>query len=253
MPRLTPRVSPKSSALTMRTRVTACPSRGGSRGASLPCAGRARPSWSSSMASGTPSLLTPSSSAVRPQRSSDSVKTSLARVNAPSSCAIWAAVSVSRRLIASCSGPGMVENAAVRLISAIACSLDPGRAGVAGRIEPRLEALPGDADGDGPREVHVADRALLGRHGMLARAERSQRDLAHAVVHQQLAPLVVQARRLHGRLRTVAGVRHVGDHLRNHGHDLAAARGAEREGRLAPAEGGQPHPGHPPPPDPAEG
>src|SRR3990170_783610 len=69
--------------------------------------------------SGTPSFFTPSSSAVRPQRSSDSVKTTFARVKLLSSWAICSMVSVSSRLIASCSGPGTVEKAAVRRISAM--------------------------------------------------------------------------------------------------------------------------------------
>src|SRR5262245_60474552 len=112
-------------------------------------------SCSSSSASGTPCLFTPSSSAVSPQRSSDSVKTILARVKLLSSCASCSIVSFSKRLMASWSGAGTVENAAVNVISAIdASSLrrsharhlvddrdharvvevqDPGR-----RIEPRL-------------------------------------------------------------------------------------------------------------------
>src|SRR5437879_3719563 len=69
--------------------------------------------------SGTPSRFTPSSSAVRPQRSSDSVKTSLARLNVPSSWATCCTVSTMTRLISSASAAGTVENAAVRLISAI--------------------------------------------------------------------------------------------------------------------------------------
>src|SRR3990172_1564268 len=75
-----------------------------------------------SICSGTPSFLTPSSSAVSPQRSSDSVNTSFARVNAPSSLAIWWRVSVRSRVIASWSGPGTVEKAAVSVISAMANS-----------------------------------------------------------------------------------------------------------------------------------
>src|SRR3990167_3134984 len=75
-----------------------------------------------SICSGTPSFLTPSSSAVSPQRSSDSVNTSFARVNDPSSLAICSTVSVRSRLIASCSGPGTVENAEVSVISAMAIS-----------------------------------------------------------------------------------------------------------------------------------
>src|SRR3972149_4310703 len=75
-----------------------------------------------SICSGTASFLTPSSSAVSPQRSSDSVNTSFARVNAPSSLAICSTVSVKSRLIASCSGPGTVEKAAVSVISAMTIS-----------------------------------------------------------------------------------------------------------------------------------
>src|SRR4029079_6235605 len=70
-----------------RPRVVAhlpCTFRKYTRSASLSCARApaevcASSSVSSSMASGTPSFLTPSSSAVSPHRSSDSVKTSLAR------------------------------------------------------------------------------------------------------------------------------------------------------------------------------
>src|SRR5207247_4512381 len=72
-----------------------------------------------SMASGTPSRLMPSSSAVRPHRSSDSVNTSFARLKPLSSRASCSTTSVMRRLIASASSPGIVEKAAVRLTSAI--------------------------------------------------------------------------------------------------------------------------------------
>ena len=77
--------------------------------------------WASSRMSrssgrGTPSFFTPSSSAVSPQRSSDSVNTSLARANVPSSRAICSTISTSSRLIASASPAGTDENAAVRLL-----------------------------------------------------------------------------------------------------------------------------------------
>src|SRR5207249_5984206 len=52
-------------------------------------------------------------------RSSDSVKTSFARLNVPSSWAICWTVSTMTRLISSASAVGTVENAAVRLTSAI--------------------------------------------------------------------------------------------------------------------------------------
>src|SRR4029453_971829 len=88
-----------------------------------------------------------------------------------------------------------------------------GGAGIAGGIEPGLEALPRDANGDRPGEVHVADRAVLGSDGMLALPERGDFGLAHPVVHEQLAPLVVEAGRLHGRLRAVPGTPHFGADL----------------------------------------
>src|SRR6266705_4012460 len=69
--------------------------------------------------SGTPSRFTPSSSAVSPQRSSDSVKTSFAFLKLPSSCASCCTVSTMTRLISSASVAGTVENAAVRSTSAI--------------------------------------------------------------------------------------------------------------------------------------
>src|SRR6266849_2584675 len=69
--------------------------------------------------SGTPSRFTPSSSAVRPQRSSDSVKTIFAFLKLPSSCASCCTVSTMTRLISSASVAGTVENAAVRLTSAM--------------------------------------------------------------------------------------------------------------------------------------
>src|SRR3989304_7540369 len=75
-----------------------------------------------SICSGPASFLPPSSSAVSPQRSSDSVNTSFARVNAPSSLAICSTVSVRSRLIASCSGPGTGEKVAVSVISAMTIS-----------------------------------------------------------------------------------------------------------------------------------
>src|SRR3972149_3859116 len=172
-----------------------------------------------SICSGTASFLTPSSSAVSPQRSSDSVNTSFARVNAPSSLAICSTVSVRSRLIASCSGPGTVEKAAVSVTSAMtisrACrlwrlvhledvgvrvarrqvrrqvaqargflvqhalpvlprrddllldhalsflfSLHASGAGVAHRIEARLEPLLADADGTRAGEGEGRDRRL---------------------------------------------------------------------------------------------
>src|SRR4029453_14709576 len=70
-------------------------------------------------ARGPPSFFPPSSSAVSPQRSSDSVNTSLARANVPSSRAICSTTSTSSRLIASASPAGTDENAAVRFTSAI--------------------------------------------------------------------------------------------------------------------------------------
>src|SRR5207244_11254479 len=54
-----------------------------------------------------------------PHRSSDSVKTSFARLKVPSSWATCCTVSTMTRLISSASPAGTVENAAVRLTSAI--------------------------------------------------------------------------------------------------------------------------------------
>src|SRR5262245_44396109 len=101
-----------------------------------------------SICSGTPSRLMPSSSAVSPQRSSDSVKTSLATLNVPSSRAICSTVSTSTRLISSCSTPGTVENAAVSLTSAIGPHLED--------IGMRLGRVGADGEADGLAQLVLA-------------------------------------------------------------------------------------------------
>src|SRR5687767_8492427 len=101
-------------------------------------------SVSMSMDSGTPSFFTPSSSAVRPQRSSDSVKTSLAFLKVPSSRAICSTVSTMTRLNSSASSAGTVEKAAVRLTSAIGVDLQDVRV--------RLGGV--GADGEADRLAH---------------------------------------------------------------------------------------------------
>src|SRR5688572_11231824 len=93
---------------------------------------------------GTPSFLTPSSSAVRPQRSSDSVKTSLAFLKVPSSRAICSTVSTITRLNSSASSAGTLEKAAVRLTSAIVVDLQDVRVGLGGV----------GADGEADRLAH---------------------------------------------------------------------------------------------------
>src|SRR5262245_53711070 len=137
-----------------------------SRNASLSWARAPARAWASSSCarsscSGTPSFLTPSISAVRPQRSSDSVNTSLARVKVLSSWAICSTVSVRRRLIASWSGPSTVENAAVREMSAIEPPSGMVQSGVQSLVR-RLElGLPADdrhdllvVEENAPLEVH---------------------------------------------------------------------------------------------------
>src|SRR5262245_17409081 len=101
-----------------------------------------------SICSGTPSRLMPSSSAVSPQRSSDSVKTSLATLNVPSSRAICSTVSTSTRLISSCSTAGTVENAAVSLTSAIGPYLED--------IGMRLGRVGADGEADGLAQLVLA-------------------------------------------------------------------------------------------------
>src|SRR5262245_22464134 len=120
------------------------------------------------MESGTPSRLMPSSSAVRPQRSSDSVNTSFARLKPPSSRASCSTISVRRRLIASASSPGIVEKAAVRLTSAIFPDLQDVRVRLR-RVRPDREAdrlthlVLGRPVGPGARQVARRSVGVAGR------------------------------------------------------------------------------------------
>src|SRR2546425_6515432 len=151
-----------------------------------------------SSCSGTPSRLIPSSSAVSPQRSSDSVKTIRAFLKVPSSWASCWTVSTMTRLISSASVAGTVENAAVRVTSAIA--LVSRRRGRAQVIQARLEPTRAHADADRLGEIQRRVR-LLARGDVVAEpTERRERLLAHPGVDEELAPFVVQARRLDCRL-----------------------------------------------------
>src|SRR5262245_11150167 len=193
-----------------------------------------------SMESGTLSFFTPSSSAVRPQRSSDSVNTTRARAKPRSSWAICSMISVSRRLMASCSGAGTLENAAVRLTSAMEGS-DAGRGGGAQVIEPGLEPALAHPDRHRPREEQRAVGLMLGDHVVAHPAERGETALSYPIVDPQLAALGMHARRLDGLLRRVARVHHVGDHLRDGRDDLPSARRAHREVWLAVPEAERRH------------
>src|SRR6266550_2091570 len=164
-----------------------------------------------SSCSGTPSRLTPSSSAVSPQRSSDSVKTIRAFLKAPSSWASCCTVSTITRWISSASAAGTVENAAVRLTSAIrglpySPRLVAGGRGGAQVIQARLEPARAHSDADRLGEVQRRVRLLPRGDLVTGPAQRRERLLADPGIDEELVPFVVQARRLDRRLQAAAGV-----------------------------------------------
>src|SRR5262245_27129755 len=156
--------------------------------------------------SGTPSRLMPSSSAVSPQRSSDSVNTILARLKLPSSRAICSTVSTITGFISPASAAGTVENAAVKLTSAIfhlsissihgtreaprlrrgaqrggyggpwpgpPCLMPCGGGG-AQVIEAGFQSLVGDADAHRLGELERGERLFLGDDREAAAAQRRE-------------------------------------------------------------------------------
>src|SRR5215468_6602421 len=108
------------------------------------------------------------------------------------------------------------------------------------RLQARLEAAPSDPDGHGPREVERTGIRALRHHRVPHLLERLQARLADAIVDPEIATFRVEPRRLDGGLGRVAEIDHVRNELGNRRDDLAAARGAHREVRLAllEAEGG---------------
>src|SRR5439155_627189 len=198
--------------------------------------------------SGTPSRFTPSSSAVSPHRSSDSVKTSFARLNVPSSWAICPTVSTMTRLISSASATGTVEKAAVRLTSSIGPHLQDVRMripcvranGKADRrpqvAESRSEPLLPDPEPDGLREVQRRVGLLSRNDRVPEPSEPLERLVADARVHEQLIPVGVQARSLERRLERAARVHEGRDHLWDRRDDPTTAGPAERAARPAPQE-----------------
>src|SRR5207244_2236727 len=111
--------------------------------------------------SGTPSRLTPSSSAVSAQRSSDSVNTSFARLKLASSRASCSTVSTITRLNASCSPAGTVEKAAVRFTSLIPY-LEDVRVG--------LRRVGADGEGDRLAQLVLGRAALPGARQVALRS-----------------------------------------------------------------------------------
>src|SRR6266436_553663 len=191
-----------------------------------------------------------------------SVNTILARVNVPSSRAICSTVSTITRLIASASSAGTVENAAVRLTSAMCPPYSPalaerhgsagarsagglggpwlgppcsvsGRGGRAQVIEAGLQSLVGDPDPHGLGELERRERFFPGRDRVPAPPQRRHHLVADALVDQDVASLGVQPGRLHRGLKRAPPIDEGREHLGNGRDDAPASRRAQRQVRTS--------------------